>query len=134
MGVVKEVIKPGNGCDIPKKHDEVSMEYTGSTTISRARADVSPNLQVGYIATMHQTTRAHSEYTHPVHHFPISTRQRFGRRTDHHLRFDTSVGRGDLITPIGVGRVIRGPFLPSILRSFPTLLHMQPAHPRVHTG
>lgn len=23
-------------------------------------------------------------------------------------RFDTSVGRGDLITPIGVGRVIRG--------------------------
>jgi hypothetical protein len=24
------------------------------------------------------------------------------------LRFDTSIGRGDLITPIGVGRVIKG--------------------------
>lgn len=24
------------------------------------------------------------------------------------LRFDSSVGRGDLITPIGVGRVIKG--------------------------
>lgn len=27
-----------------------------------------------------------------------------------YLRFDSSVGRGDLITPIGVGRVILGPF------------------------
>jgi hypothetical protein len=26
-------------------------------------------------------------------------------------RFDSSIGRGDIITPIGVGRVIRGPFL-----------------------
>ncbi|PSN58692.1 peptidyl-prolyl cis-trans isomerase [Corynespora cassiicola Philippines] len=44
----------GNGVDVPKKHDEVSMEYTGT-----------------------------------------------------HM-FDSSVGRGDLITPIGVGRFIRG--------------------------
>lgn len=134
MGVEKVVIKPGNGCDVPKKHDEVSMEYTGSTTLSRAKADVSPNLQVGYIATTHQTTRAPSEYIVSVHHFPISAKQRSGRWTEHHLRFDTSVGRGDLITPIGVGRVIRGPFLSSCSRSAPTLLHMQPTHRDVHTG
>lgn len=29
------------------------------------------------------------------------------------LRFDSSVGRGDLITEIGVGRVIRGTYLQS---------------------
>jgi hypothetical protein len=31
MGVEKLVIRPGNGIDFPKKHDEVSMEYTGKT-------------------------------------------------------------------------------------------------------
>ena len=41
MGVEKVVLKQGNGCDIPKKHDEVSMEYTGSTIFSPAKADVS---------------------------------------------------------------------------------------------
>jgi FK506-binding protein 1 len=30
MGVEKVVLKRGNGCDVPKKHDEVSMEYTGT--------------------------------------------------------------------------------------------------------
>jgi FKBP-type peptidyl-prolyl cis-trans isomerase len=34
MGVEKLVIKPGNGIDYPKKHDEVSMEYTGKTSVS----------------------------------------------------------------------------------------------------
>jgi FK506-binding protein 1 len=37
MGVEKVVLKPGNGIDIPKKHDEVSMEYTGSTIASVPR-------------------------------------------------------------------------------------------------
>jgi hypothetical protein len=32
MGVEKVVLRRGNGCDIPKKHDEVSMEYTGNDT------------------------------------------------------------------------------------------------------
>jgi FK506-binding protein 1 len=35
MGVEKVVLKRGNGNDVPKKHDEVSMEYTGSTIFSR---------------------------------------------------------------------------------------------------
>lgn len=29
MGVKKNVVRSGNGRDIPKKHDEVAMEYTG---------------------------------------------------------------------------------------------------------
>jgi FK506-binding protein 1 len=33
MGVEKVLIKPGNGIDFPRKHDEVSMEYTGNTTL-----------------------------------------------------------------------------------------------------
>lgn len=31
MGVEKQVIKEGDGTTFPKKHDEVSMEYTGSS-------------------------------------------------------------------------------------------------------
>lgn len=34
MGVTKETVRKGNGMDIPKKHDEVAMEYTGSTACS----------------------------------------------------------------------------------------------------
>ena len=33
MGVEKQIIKEGNGVDIPKKHDEVAMEYTGKSKI-----------------------------------------------------------------------------------------------------
>jgi hypothetical protein len=36
MGVEKIVLRRGNGNDVPKKHDEVSMEYTGSTVLSFA--------------------------------------------------------------------------------------------------
>ncbi|PSN69261.1 peptidyl-prolyl cis-trans isomerase [Corynespora cassiicola Philippines] len=65
MGVEKQVLQAGNGVDIPKKHDEVSMEYTG-WLYDESKPDNKGN------------------------------------------QFDSSVGRGDLITPIGVGRVIRG--------------------------
>lgn len=33
MGVEKEVVTAGNGTDFPKKHDEVSMEYTGISQV-----------------------------------------------------------------------------------------------------
>jgi FKBP-type peptidyl-prolyl cis-trans isomerase len=33
MGVERVVVKPGNGTDFPKKNDEVSVEYTGTTTL-----------------------------------------------------------------------------------------------------
>ncbi|KAF2637470.1 peptidyl-prolyl cis-trans isomerase [Massarina eburnea CBS 473.64] len=65
MGVEKKILVEGNGVDFPKKHDEVSMEYTGWLYTEDA-ADSKGN------------------------------------------QFDSSVGRGDLITEIGVGRVIRG--------------------------
>jgi FK506-binding protein 1 len=65
MGVQKTILKKGNGIDVPKRHDEVSMEYTGWLYDNAARDNKGK-------------------------------------------QFDTSVGRGDLITPIGVGRVIRG--------------------------
>ncbi|KAF2125158.1 peptidyl-prolyl cis-trans isomerase [Dothidotthia symphoricarpi CBS 119687] len=65
MGVEKVVVKSGNGTDVPKKHDEVSMEYTG---------------------WLYDDTALDQKGT----------------------QFDSSIGRGDLITPIGVGRVIRG--------------------------
>lgn len=65
MGVQKELIKPGNGADIPKKHDEVAMEYTG---------------------WLYDDSKADKK----------------GKQ------FDSSVGRGDLVTAIGVGRVIKG--------------------------
>ncbi|TPX38733.1 hypothetical protein SeMB42_g05137 [Synchytrium endobioticum] len=32
MGVTKEVIKPGNGKDFPKKGDRISIHYTGTLT------------------------------------------------------------------------------------------------------
>ncbi|KAJ4362995.1 hypothetical protein N0V83_010112 [Neocucurbitaria cava] len=102
MGVEKVVLKEGNGLDIPKKHDEVSIEYTGSSNSSRAKLHVSPNLQVGCLTRQQRITKATSAY------------ERSHSRADlFYLRFDSSVGRGDLITPIGVGRVIRGPFTPS---------------------
>jgi len=38
MGVEKQVLKAGNGADIPKKHDEVSMEYTGTAPDALTRS------------------------------------------------------------------------------------------------
>ncbi|KAH7382513.1 hypothetical protein DE146DRAFT_230045 [Phaeosphaeria sp. MPI-PUGE-AT-0046c] len=65
MGVWKVMLKRGNGIDFPKKHDEVSMEYTGWL-------------------------------------YDESALDKKGKQ------FDSSVGRGDMITPVGVGRVISG--------------------------
>jgi hypothetical protein len=61
MGVEKAILKPGNGIDIPKKHDEVSMEYTGSTTVHVPRQHVLHNWQDGSIPKMRPKTRANSE-------------------------------------------------------------------------
>jgi hypothetical protein len=49
MGVEKIVLKRGNGCDVPKKHDEVSMEYTGKqiSCFTELRQHVLMNLQDG---------------------------------------------------------------------------------------
>lgn len=65
MTVEKKTIRNGNGVHFPKKHDEVSMEYTG---------------------WLYSEDASDKKGT----------------------QFDTSVGRGDLNTEIGVGRIIRG--------------------------
>ncbi|KAL8799853.1 MAG: hypothetical protein Q9182_005602 [Xanthomendoza sp. 2 TL-2023] len=67
MGVTRKVLKEGNGTDIPKKGDQVTIEYTGN---------------------LYDEEEADNDYR--------------GKQ------FDSSVGRGDFKTEIGVGKVIRG--------------------------
>lgn len=99
MGVQKIIIKPGNGIDYPKKNDEVSMEYTGNTSVATC-CSRSHKQQAGSLTTRHLVTRAQSM----IFFSPGS----FEDVVLTEARFDTSIGRGDLITAIGVGRVIRG--------------------------
>jgi len=66
MGVEKQTLATGNGQDVPKKGDTVTMEYTGWL-------------------------------------FDANAPENKGGKP-----FDTSVGRGDFETKVGVGRVIRG--------------------------
>jgi hypothetical protein len=63
MGVEKIMLKPGDGVTTPKKHDEVSMEYTGSPTISSPSSSLT-HIQAGSTTSMHQTRRAFGERTH----------------------------------------------------------------------
>ncbi|KAH8695841.1 hypothetical protein GQ44DRAFT_634477, partial [Phaeosphaeriaceae sp. PMI808] len=64
-GRQKVVPAPGNGSDVLKKHDKVSIEYTGWL-------------------------------------YDDDASDKKGKQ------FDSPAGRGDLITPVGIGRVIRG--------------------------
>jgi hypothetical protein len=61
MGVEKIMLRRGNGIDVPKKHDEVSMEYTGSSSNPIAQAQGSSFMQGGFTTTMLQTAKANSE-------------------------------------------------------------------------
>lgn len=60
MGVQKKVLKQGNGVDLPKKHDEVSMEYTG--TPPHVLAALAHPLQDGSTTRARWTTRAPSKH------------------------------------------------------------------------
>jgi hypothetical protein len=55
----------------------------------------------------HQTKRA-SSTCHPIRGSQRGCNSEIKVTEKCDFRFDSSVGRGDLITPIGVGRVIRG--------------------------
>ncbi|KAJ4360490.1 uncharacterized protein N0V89_001055 [Didymosphaeria variabile] len=81
MGVEKQVLKEGDGVTFPKKHDEVSMEYTGSTSFQFVGRDLTNRL-----GWLYDESKADNKGN----------------------QFDSSVGRGSLVTEIGVGRVIRG--------------------------
>ncbi|KAK1812975.1 hypothetical protein LTR12_012645 [Friedmanniomyces endolithicus] len=84
MGVTKKMITPGNGTDKPKSGDTITMEYTGICTPLRrqsTRGSSTSNSTLG------------SEHSMGLTCVP---------------RFDSSVGRGDFQTKIGVGQVIKG--------------------------
>ncbi len=87
MGVDRKVIQEGNGKDYPKPGDNVTIEYTGNlwdphaTPHNQGKQFVPPTLQ--YTKTRKLTSMWFR-------------------------RFDTSVGRGDFQTQIGVGKVIKG--------------------------
>lgn len=61
MGVYKQVLKEGNGAIFPKKHDEVTMEYTGSTAFPIPLANISRTIQAGSTTKAKQTRRETSE-------------------------------------------------------------------------
>lgn len=87
MGVTKEQLSPGNGTDKPKQGDTITMEYTGNLY-----DDSASNKKGKQCGEPHITSRC-------------------GTCSLHFVRFDSSVGRGDFSTKIGVGQVIRGALL-----------------------
>lgn len=94
MGVTKKVIKDGNGQDYPRSGDKVTIEYTGNLYDGEAGAD------------KHYRGK---QYVHWRLHYHNS----LGKETllinaFLCLRFDSSKGRGDFETAIGVGKVIKG--------------------------
>jgi hypothetical protein len=62
MGVEKQVVRQGNGVTFPKKHDEVAMEYTGSTALSISLAEISRTIQAGSTTKIRRTKRELSEH------------------------------------------------------------------------
>ena len=95
MGVTKRVITPGNGTDIPKKGDQVTIEYTGNLYDPEKGKEADYRGKQYVIQKPARQTIA-GDGTHQADLCPPA------------VRFDSSVGRGDFKTPIGVGKVIKG--------------------------
>ncbi|MCJ1455789.1 hypothetical protein MMC28_006145 [Mycoblastus sanguinarius] len=90
MGVTKKIVTKGNGVDKPKKGDEVSIEYTGNL-YDQSKGEQNDFRGKEYVAEAVSTHEAISLTN-------CSTTS----------RFDSSKGRGDFRTQIGVGKVIKG--------------------------
>ncbi|KAL6717080.1 hypothetical protein ACLMJK_004995 [Lecanora helva] len=91
MGVDKKIISTGNGTDVPKVGDEVTIEYTGNLydESKGAAADFRGKQYVIYTRSQLKSksvAKLQSSVT----------------------RFDSSKGRGPFKTQIGVGKVIKG--------------------------
>ena len=91
MGVTKTTITEGNGAQ-PVPGDSVTIEYTGWL------ANVTNPGKANEVWTKGQ------QYVEPVR----ETRAHANSHASPGYRFDSSVGRGDFVTPIGTKRVIRG--------------------------
>ena len=91
MGVTKTVLGSGNGKDYPKKGDTVTIEYTGNLHDTKVSAD-----------NHHRGTQYVDSKLSMSSCMTLSLL----------YRFDTSAGRGDFQTAIGVGKVIKGIQLP----------------------
>lgn len=92
----KKLIKAGNGKDYPRAGDEVIIEYTGWLHDPAAAANNNKGTK-----SVPSDSIAHQNLPIPL-------------LTPLHFRFDSSVGRGDFKTKIGVGRVIPGMTRPPI--------------------
>ncbi|KAK5069105.1 hypothetical protein LTR51_008817, partial [Lithohypha guttulata] len=95
----KKITKQGDGQTYPKKGDTVTMEYTGNWRLHGICGMIVTVLKVGSMTLMQQTTEEISKHTRLV----VS---RLGPNNKN--RFDSSLGREDFKTAIGVGRVIQG--------------------------
>ncbi|KAK5094080.1 hypothetical protein LTS08_008739 [Lithohypha guttulata] len=84
----KKITKQGDGQTYPKKGDTVTMEYTGNWRLHGICGMIVTVLKVGSMTLMQQTTEE--------------------IRPNNKNRFDSSLGREDFKTAIGVGRVIQG--------------------------
>ena len=96
MGVTKETISPGNGTDRPVKGDEVTIQYTGNLF------DESKGQAAHYRG---------KQCVYSIYHFLCLNsleRVQYADKFADVDRFDTSKGRGEFRTQIGVGRVIKG--------------------------
>lgn len=80
----KQVLSQGNGSDYPKKGDQVAMIYTG------------------WLYDANATNNRGTKYVDSTQSSQTTVSANVGHR------FDSSVGKGDFLTPIGVGRVIQG--------------------------
>ena len=95
MGVDKKTITKGNGTDTPRKGDEVTIEYTGNLY------DESKGAKADFRGTQ-------CVYPHAI---PAACQPLSKCNANRHpsaTRFDSSKGRGDFKTQIGVGKVIKG--------------------------
>lgn len=105
MGVNKIIHVPGTGAQ-PQAGQTVIIEYTGWLK-DVSQADAKGTQYVGVFPPCNFLPRS---LVVP----PPSIVALFLNKTACYFRFDSSIGRGDFVTQIGIGRLIRGMDVPTI--------------------
>lgn len=93
----KQTLSPGDGKTYPKKGDTVVMEYTGSFLSTDGWFEV--DWYEGWIHDESAPQKRGKQYVPDSDFWSIILIV---------IRFDSSVGRADFETAIGIGRVIQG--------------------------